>query len=74
MAFWRLTMIILGEFAVENVDEIKFSPYSFNMLTIPEENKTVIRSPTESRVSATSRVSFDDVIAGKGLGVIILLQ
>ncbi|EEH49781.2 uncharacterized protein PADG_05860 [Paracoccidioides brasiliensis Pb18] len=64
----------LGEFAVENIHKIRFSNAPFNTLTIPEEKQKVIKSLPESRVSLTSGAGFDDVIAGKGQGVIVLLQ
>jgi hypothetical protein len=67
-------LIALGEFAVETVAEIQFSDRPFDMLAIPEEKKKVIRSLTESRVRAATKEDFDDVIEGKGQGIIILLQ
>jgi hypothetical protein len=59
---------------VADVHEIEFSNSPFNMLTIPASKKKVIKSLTESRVSDTSGAGFDDVIAGKGQGVVVLLQ
>lgn len=44
------------------------------MLTVPEDKKKVIKSLAESRVSTRYEGTFDDMIAGKGRGVIILLQ
>jgi hypothetical protein len=44
------------------------------MLAIPEDKKRVIKSLTESRVRATTDGNFDDIIEGKGQGIIILLQ
>ncbi|KAF4240499.1 hypothetical protein CNMCM8980_001148 [Aspergillus fumigatiaffinis] len=44
------------------------------MLAIPEDKKKVIKSLTESRVRATTEGKFDDIIEGKGQGVIILLH
>ncbi|EEH36944.2 hypothetical protein PAAG_07362 [Paracoccidioides lutzii Pb01] len=41
---------------------------------MPEEKQKVIKSLPESRVSKTSGAGFDDVIAGKGQGVIVLLH
>jgi SpoVK/Ycf46/Vps4 family AAA+-type ATPase len=64
----------LGEFAVEKVAAIQFSDAPFDMLAIPEDKKKVIKSLTESRVRATTEGKFDDIIEGKGQGVIILLQ
>ncbi|KAJ8227486.1 hypothetical protein LV160_009067, partial [Aspergillus fumigatus] len=65
---------IWGEFAVEEVAEIQFSDAPFDMLAIPEDKKKVIKSLTESRVRATTEGKFDDIIEGKGQGVIILLH
>ncbi|KMP06688.1 hypothetical protein CIRG_06369 [Coccidioides immitis RMSCC 2394] len=62
------------EFAVENIKKIRFSNSPFNMLTIPEDKKTVIKSLIESHVHATNTVHFDNIIKGKRQGVIILLQ
>jgi hypothetical protein len=62
------------ESAVENVAEIQFSDTPFDRLAIPEDKKRVIKSLTESRVRATSGEKFDDIMEGKGEGIIILLQ
>ncbi|EDN08181.1 predicted protein [Histoplasma mississippiense (nom. inval.)] len=65
---------IWGEFAVvavEDVEPSSFSNTAFNLLTLPKDKKEVIQSLTESRVNISS---FDDVIEGKGQGVIILLH
>lgn len=70
----NLWLISLGEFAVEKVAEIQFSDTPFDMLSIPEDKKRVIKSLTESRVRTTTEGKFDDIIEGKGQGVIILLQ
>ena len=67
-------LMALGEFAVEGVAQIQFSDRPFNMLAIPVEKKRVIKSLTESRVRAATDENFDDVIEGKGQGIIILLQ
>ncbi|TPX22405.1 hypothetical protein DIZ76_014277 [Coccidioides immitis] len=64
----------LEEFAVENIKKIRFSNSPFNMLTIPEDKKTVIKSLIESCVYVINIVHFDDIIKGKGQGVIILLH
>ncbi|KAH1809724.1 hypothetical protein KXX27_007295 [Aspergillus fumigatus] len=63
-----------GEFAVEKVAAIQFADAPFDMLVILEDKKKVIKSLTESRVRATTEGKFDDIIEGKGQGVIILLQ
>ncbi|KAH1744791.1 hypothetical protein KXV31_000632 [Aspergillus fumigatus] len=63
-----------GEFAVEKVAAIQFADAPFDMLVILEDKKKVIKSLTESRVRATTEGKFDDIIEGKGQGVIILLH
>ncbi|CRG82660.1 hypothetical protein PISL3812_00004 [Talaromyces islandicus] len=65
---------VWGEFAVEYIQEPIFSSSSFEMLSIPEEKKRVIKALTKSRVDASDGVHFDDIIAGKGQGVVILLH
>jgi phosphopentomutase len=64
----------LGEFAIEKVAAIQFSNTPFNILAIPEDKKKVIKSLTKSQVRATTKGKFNDIIEGKGQGVIILLQ
>lgn len=59
---------------MESIKEITFSNAPFDMLTVPEAKKKVIKSLAESRVSTRYEGRFDDIIAGKGRGVIILLQ
>ncbi|KAH1353232.1 hypothetical protein KXX63_002251 [Aspergillus fumigatus] len=71
---FSLNKKIWGEFAIEEVAEIQFSNAPFDMLAIPEDKKKVIKSLTESRVRATTEGKFDDIIKGKGQGVIILLH
>lgn len=66
------TNVDLGEFAVESIEEIQFSPSPFNRIAIPENKKKVIKSVVESYMSMVN--GTNDVIAGKGQGVIILLQ
>ncbi|RHZ48759.1 uncharacterized protein CDV56_106140 [Aspergillus thermomutatus] len=63
-----------GEFAVDTVEEIKFSTSLFDMLEIPEDKKRVVKFLAESRVTEAKRTNEDDIIAGKGQGVIMLLH
>ncbi|OKL55245.1 hypothetical protein UA08_09489 [Talaromyces atroroseus] len=66
---------IWGEFDVDSITEISFSNAPFDMLTVPEEKKKVIKSLAESRVCTKHEgATVDDVIVGKGQGVIILLH
>lgn len=61
---------------MESIHQIRFSPSPFDMLSIPDAKKKVIKSLTESRTNAANddNENADDIVAGKGQGVIILLQ
>ncbi|KAB8223448.1 P-loop containing nucleoside triphosphate hydrolase protein [Aspergillus novoparasiticus] len=63
-----------GEFALDLVEDITFSTGLFDMLEISEDKKQVVRSLTESCVLEAKRTSEDDIIVGKGQGVIVLLH
>jgi hypothetical protein len=65
---------VIGEFEVASVEKIQFSDSPFDMLTVPHEKKKVIKSLAKSRVDTSHGATFDDIIVGKGQGVIILLQ
>ncbi|KIW93447.1 uncharacterized protein Z519_06052 [Cladophialophora bantiana CBS 173.52] len=58
-------------FYVDQVEEIKFAENAFASLVLPKEQKSLIRAFVESQVKYKD--DFDDVIAGKGRGMIMLL-
>lgn len=58
-------------FYVDQVEEIKFAENAFSSLVLPTEQKSLIRAFVESQVKYKD--DFDDVIAGKGRGMIMLL-
>ena len=62
------------EFAVADIQEIKWSSSPFECLTIPQEEKEVIIALAETRLGLVSSVPFDDFVAGKGRGLNVLLQ
>lgn len=57
-----------------DISDIEFSPLPFDSLVIDEEKKQVAIALAESRVDRTGRPALNDIIIGKGLGVIFLLQ
>ncbi|EDN08101.1 predicted protein [Histoplasma mississippiense (nom. inval.)] len=63
-----------AEFAVADISDIEFSPLPFDSLVIDEEKKQVAIALAESRVDRTGRPALNDIIIGKGLGVIFLLH
>jgi len=56
---------------VDQVEDIKFADNAFASLVLPTEQKSLIRAFVESQVKYKD--DFDDVIAGKGRGMIMLL-
>ncbi|KAI3324918.1 P-loop containing nucleoside triphosphate hydrolase protein [Xylariaceae sp. AK1471] len=60
------------EFFVDSVGEIVFNDNAFDSLVLPEEHKSLILAVTQAQVK--NKDIFDDVIAGKGRGMIMLLS
>ena len=59
-------------FSIENVKEIKWNEKAFDSLVLPEDHKDLILALTESQ--SQNREAFDDIIQGKGMGMIMLLS
>jgi SpoVK/Ycf46/Vps4 family AAA+-type ATPase len=59
-------------FLVDSVSEITFNSAAFDSLVLPADQKELILAFAESQVKY--KESFDDVIAGKGKGIIMLLS
>lgn len=60
------------QFYVDNVHEIDFQEGAFASLVLSQERKDMILSFAQSQVK--NRDSFDDVVRGKGKGIIMLLS
>ena len=69
----RLTRHI-AEFAVADIKDINWNPAAFAQLAIPTKHKEVIQALAEAHTSRETEHTFDDFVAGKGVGLIILLQ
>ncbi|KAF6817782.1 AAA ATPase family protein [Colletotrichum sojae] len=59
------------DFFVEKIGEITWNTDAFDKLVLPEDQKELILAFSESQLDGSS---FDDVISGKGRGVICLLS
>ena len=59
-------------FSIGSVKDIKYNEGAFDSLVLPEDHKELILALTESQVA--NKESFDDVIQGKGRGMIMLLS
>jgi len=60
------------EFFVDDISEIAFDDRAFDALVLPEGHKSLILAFTQSQVK--NKHAFDDVISGKGRGIIMLLS
>jgi len=60
------------EFAVADIEDIKWSLLPYACLSISDEQRDVIMALVEARLDPS--VAFDDFVAGKGKGLIMLLQ
>ena len=60
------------EFVVDDVREMTFNEHAFESLVLPEDHKQLILALTESQ--RANKEIFDDIIQGKGMGMIMLLS
>ncbi|KAJ6039290.1 uncharacterized protein N7446_014038 [Penicillium canescens] len=65
---------IFLECAVSALEDVDWSPESFDCLKIPLETKTILLSLAKTRLGMIPMVPFDDVVDGKGQGFNILLN
>lgn len=61
-----------GFFDVDHINKIEYNSDAFNTLMLDEEQKQMILSLV--KVHTDDKLSFDDVIKGKGRGMIFLLH
>jgi len=60
-----------GYFCVDNCSDLQFSKDAFKSLILQEEYKRIMLSLVEAH--AKDKTDFDDVIKGKGKGLVFLL-
>jgi len=65
----------IAEFAVDDIQNIKWQPEALSNLQIPEKKKRTIHALLEAHMKRASFNSclFDDLIVEKGLGFNVLL-
>lgn len=61
-----------GVFRIENTDEVKYDENAFERLILPEIQKNMVRALVSTH--DRGKMMFDDIIAGKGQGMTILLH
>lgn len=65
-----------ADFRIDNLEDIKWNQEAYSRLEMDDEYKHVIRALVEAhrKHSKPDSEEFDDIIAGKGLGLVFLLQ
>jgi SpoVK/Ycf46/Vps4 family AAA+-type ATPase len=73
---FALTEKLWAEFRVDALEEIKWNKEAYERLEMDESTKQIIEALVEShrKHSKFNVAEFDDIIAGKGLGLVLLLQ
>jgi hypothetical protein len=59
---------------VADIKDIEWSNSLFNCLSIPDDQRDAIMALAETHIGEAQNVPFDDFVAGKGRGLVILLQ
>lgn len=70
------TDIRLAEFAVSCIEDIHWTNLPFQNLVMPVKKKDMLQALVQEHLAGTAagEASFDDVVKGKGQGLIILLH
>lgn len=71
---WAFTEKLWLEFPVSTVEEIKWNDKAFDSLVLPEDQKAIVRALVESHTANTDSDTIDDIIAGKGRGLVSVLH
>ena len=74
LVFIKLIRRYTAEFPVRGIKEIQWSSGPSDCLTIPKEQEEAVMALAEARTNRASKFEFDDFVAGKGRGLIVLLQ
>jgi hypothetical protein len=70
--YWSLYRLYAVEFAVADITEIGWNRLLLDRLAIKPERKRLIQALTTSYTSPAPDHSFDDFVAGRGRGLIML--
>ncbi len=62
------------EFEVDDISDIVWNPSSFANLAIPSQERQLVLALAKAHLGETFDHTFDDFVAGKGQGLIMLLQ
>ena len=71
---FALTDKVWAEFQIDKLTDISWNDQAYSRLEMNEEFKEVISALVNSHANHGKASEFDDIIAGKGLGLVFLLQ
>ncbi|KAI1454689.1 P-loop containing nucleoside triphosphate hydrolase protein [Annulohypoxylon moriforme] len=62
-----------GRVYVDDITDIQWDQDAFDHLVLKDETKELVKSLVSAQIKETSSLAFDDVVKGKGQGMILLL-
>ncbi|CAE7069500.1 unnamed protein product [Rhizoctonia solani] len=71
---WSFELRRWGQFMVEKLSPITFEPNAFTHLVLPEDDKQFIKALVEARATTEEAPIFEDVVPGKGSGLVMLFH
>ncbi|KAI5779375.1 hypothetical protein EDC01DRAFT_780252 [Geopyxis carbonaria] len=71
---WAFNEKLWLEFPVSTVEEISWNDKAFDSLVLPEDQKDIVRALVESHSASNPNATIDDVITGKGRGLVSVLH
>jgi hypothetical protein len=71
---WAFNEKLWLEFPVSTVEEIVWNEKAFESLVLPESQKEIVRALVESHTASLGSNTIDDIITGKGRGLVSVLH
>ncbi|TGZ83324.1 hypothetical protein EX30DRAFT_370338 [Ascodesmis nigricans] len=71
---WAFNEKLWLEFPVSQISEIEWNEKAFDQLVLPKDQKDIVRALVESHSATEGSCTIDDVIAGKGRGLVSVLH
>lgn len=71
---WAFNEKLWLEFPVAQISDIVWNDKAFDCLVLPNDQKEIVRALVESHSATTGSSTIDDVIAGKGRGLVSVLH
>ncbi|KAA8900259.1 hypothetical protein FN846DRAFT_959205 [Sphaerosporella brunnea] len=71
---WAFNEKLWLEFPVQTVEDIAWNDKAFESLVLPDDQKAIVRALVESHTASSGSNTIDDIVAGKGRGLVSVLH